>query len=405
MTADIADADPAPAPCAPCASVRRAARRLAATALALLLAPGAALAQSPPAEETPPVREEVGELPDATALLDAIGTADVERCFTPVDFEGVDLVGQIPVDELPLGRRVVVALDSSGSMRGRVGGERKIDAAKRAASQFMRRLPDDVEAGLVLFGHRGNSREAGKAESCAGVEMPVALGPGRRDEIGRVIDGVRAAGWTPLASAIETAGGAFRPGEPAGDQVVYVISDGVETCGGDPVAAAGALANSDLRAVINIIGFDIEEKDRAQLAAVAEMGGGRFIEADDANALARIFNQTATNAARRSNALATATARKTNNLAKATGRKTNAMACVTGELTNETARMTSRLSNALARGDIDADLAEEVRAVVAARQAAARLRLEAYANDLDARTKSANAGIDAALEEALRPAR
>jgi len=34
-------------------------------------------------------------------------------------------------------RNVLVALDSSGSMAGRTGGERKIDAAKRAASEFL----------------------------------------------------------------------------------------------------------------------------------------------------------------------------------------------------------------------------------------------------------------------------
>jgi Ca-activated chloride channel family protein len=84
-------------------------------------------------------------------------------------------------------------------------------------------------------------------------------------------------GWTPLATGIEKAVGDIP--EEATDSIVYVVTDGLETCGGDPVAAAEALAASDIRPVVNVIGFQTGDADQAALVAIAEAGGGRFTSA------------------------------------------------------------------------------------------------------------------------------
>src|SRR5699024_10051640 len=98
-------------------------------------------------------------------------------------------------------------------------------------------------------------------------------------------DGIQATGWTPLAAAISKAGASFQPRAGMGEQVVFVVSDGLETCGGDPVAAARALHESEVHAIVNIIGFDIAAEDRRALEAVAAAGGGTFSAASDAATL------------------------------------------------------------------------------------------------------------------------
>jgi len=176
-------------------------------------------------------------------------------------------------------KKAIVAIDASGSMAGRVGGERKMDAAKAAVNTFLSKVPEDAEVGLLAFGHEGSNDEKGKALSCKGVELISPLGPVNPAKLSDALKQVKATGWTPLAAAITKAGASFTAASGEGEQVVFVVSDGLETCGGDPVAAAKALHESNVKAVVNIIGFNIPQKDRQALKAVADAGGGAFSEA------------------------------------------------------------------------------------------------------------------------------
>ena len=58
--------------------------------------------------------------------------------------------------------------------------------------------------------------------------------------------------------------------------IVYIVSDGVETCDGNPVAAAKQLHDSEIEAKVNIIGFDVDDEGQNQLKTVAEAGGGEY---------------------------------------------------------------------------------------------------------------------------------
>jgi Ca-activated chloride channel family protein len=91
---------------------------------------------------------------------------------------------------------------------------------------------------------------------------------------------VRAVGWTPLAASLQRAQGLLSAASP-GQQVVYVVSDGNETCGGDPIAIARAINAGNTGAIVNIIGFDLPRADRAGLGAVASAGGGALIDISD----------------------------------------------------------------------------------------------------------------------------
>ena len=60
---------------------------------------------------------------------------------------------------------------------------------------------------------------------------------------------------------------------------VYIVSDGAETCGGDPIAEAKAFAEGNANRQVNIIGFDVDTKGENQLEAVVEAGNGEYISA------------------------------------------------------------------------------------------------------------------------------
>jgi len=75
--------------------------------------------------------------------------------------------------------------------------------------------------------------------------------------------------------------------------VVYLISDGEETCGGDPVVEAKALVELGTRTIVNTIGFDADAETRAQLEAISEAGEGQFHPADNAKSLRKLLNEIA----------------------------------------------------------------------------------------------------------------
>lgn len=206
--------------------------------------------------------------------------SQVEACFPELDLvDGPGALAQGPEGEGPGWLRAVIALDASGSMAGQAGGEVKMQAATDAVTRFVTSLPEDAEIGLVVFGHEGSNDESGRTASCAGVDTLVPVGPDAAGAVAEALDAIQPTGWTPLATAIEAAGEALAPEAKEGEQVVFIVSDGEETCDGDPVAAARTLHVSGTRAIINVIGFDLQAEDRAKLAEVAEVGGGMYLDA------------------------------------------------------------------------------------------------------------------------------
>ncbi|QFT94302.1 von Willebrand factor type A domain protein [Roseovarius sp. THAF9] len=185
---------------------------------------------------------------------------------------------------------ILLAVDASGSMAGRIGGETKMAAAKREALGFLSDMPEEVSVGLVVYGHKGNNEESGKAESCAASELVHGF-DAPRAALEASIGALEPVGWTPLdgvlAYSAEVVAGLEPPKESDLAPVVYLISDGEETCDGDPAAQAAALYEAGVRTTVNTIGFDVDAETAAQLEAIAEAAGGTYYPADDVAALRR----------------------------------------------------------------------------------------------------------------------
>jgi len=225
-----------------------------------------------------------------TLKLEAPG--DLAKCDKPVrTYQLKKCVAPTSAVSMRAASHVVLALDSSGSMAGRVGGERKIAVAKDATVDFLNALQDDVPVGLVVYGHQGSNKASGKAESCEAVQWLHPLGTDR-SQLQDSIDAVKPVGWTPIASTLNFIEAELRktlnsanPEEKKFTPVVYIVSDGKETCGGDPVAAALSLHEAGAKTAVNIIGFDVNAATRKELQAISKAGGGQYFPAKDARAL------------------------------------------------------------------------------------------------------------------------
>ncbi len=145
----------------------------------------------------------------------------------------------------------------------------RMKVAKQATTRIVRELPQDVDVGLV------------KIENCPRATNGGFFSPAQRGRLLAQISGLRPRSKTPLASAISQAAdmldGVNRQG------VIVVVSDGEDTCHGDPCAVARRIAKKKPGIRINVV--DITGTGSANCAASAT--GGRVFKANNAQELNR----------------------------------------------------------------------------------------------------------------------
>jgi Ca-activated chloride channel homolog len=172
---------------------------------------------------------------------------------------------------------LVLVLDASGSMWGKVGPEAKIVAAKRVLGELVQGLPEGSTVGLVAYGHRRES-------DCEDVETLLPPGPLDRAKTKALVDKLQPKGKTPITRSLEAAFATLE-GKP-GTATVVLLSDGLETCGGDPCAAVKAARQKRGDLLFHVIGFDVVKEDVSSLECAAQAGGGRYLGAKDGAGLA-----------------------------------------------------------------------------------------------------------------------
>lgn len=144
----------------------------------------------------------------------------------------------------------------------------RMTSARQAALAVVKRAPSDAGIGLVLI------------EQCANARSLGYFPPGRRAELTENLQRVRPVQGTPLADGVAQ-GGRMLNGVKR-DSLMVVISDGVESCGGDPCAVAAALAKSKPRLKINVV--DITGTGAGNCLAKAT--GGKVFTARNAGEVA-----------------------------------------------------------------------------------------------------------------------
>jgi hypothetical protein len=176
-------------------------------------------------------------------------------------------------------RSIALILDASGSMNAKLAsGGTRIDAAKIAVAAFLGKLDPNVRIGYRVYGHQSPT----SARNCKDTELMVGFGPAsaNRDAILAKTQTVKAQGYTPITYVIELA--ARDIAKEPGSRTLVLVSDGKETCPGDPCAAAKALAEADANLVIHTIGFNVDAAARFQLQCMARVARGTYSDATGA---------------------------------------------------------------------------------------------------------------------------
>ncbi|MGP4096687.1 vWA domain-containing protein [Nonomuraea sp. KM90] len=169
--------------------------------------------------------------------------------------------------------QLVVLLDVSGSMEESDGsGSTRIAAARKALDGMVAAAPEGALVGLRSYGG-----------GCQDTELHMRPSPLDRDRFKSEVAGLRPQGDTPIAYALKQAAKDFTSD---GQKTILLVSDGKETCGGDPVATARRLAGQGIGVRVDVVGFRVGNATRNQLVRISKAGGGSYADAQNGDELA-----------------------------------------------------------------------------------------------------------------------
>jgi hypothetical protein len=152
-------------------------------------------------------------------------------------------------------------------------GETRIAVAQRAIKGVAGFIPAQAQLSLRMYG----AQSAARQKNCQDTHLAVPFGPASAagGAITTTVDGAKAQGYTPIAYSLGQAANDFPI--DAKERVIVLVSDGKETCQGDPVLAAKALAAKGI--TVHTVGFVVDTAARGQLQAIARATGGTYFDA------------------------------------------------------------------------------------------------------------------------------
>jgi Mg-chelatase subunit ChlD len=182
---------------------------------------------------------------------------------------------------------LALIVDYSGSMNAKMkDGATKVSSAKKCVTDLIEKLPNDLNVALVVYG-------TSKARGCEDIDIVQPLGPIDKAALKSKINGFNATGMTPIASSLTKAGEELKKAK--GGSAIVLVTDGAESCHGNPAAVAEKLAAEfGVKFGINVIGFGIEPKEKAELASIAEKGHGKLLTVENASELAGALQKVVT---------------------------------------------------------------------------------------------------------------
>ncbi len=188
-------------------------------------------------------------------------------------------------------RSVAVILDASGSMKAPLpDGKTRMAAAKVAVDVFANGLAADTRVALWAYGHQSPTSK----KDCKDTSLltPFATTSQNKAAIIAQARALEPQGYTPITYSLTLAARGLDHEESA-TRTIVLVSDGKETCQGDPCAAAQALAEADVKLVVHTVGIGVDSVTRSQLQCIARVARGSYYDANSTSELTRALGQAA----------------------------------------------------------------------------------------------------------------
>ncbi len=154
--------------------------------------------------------------------------------------------------------RILFVLDVSESMDERWGESTKIQVARKVLTHLTDSLNHlkDIETALRVFG----SESPSNLDDCNDSHLIVPFSKNNSALIQQQLYALEPKGVTPIALSLQKCASDF-PTDPTAKNVVILITDGVESCGGDPCSISLSLLKQHIILKPFIIGMSLSNDD------------------------------------------------------------------------------------------------------------------------------------------------
>lgn len=178
--------------------------------------------------------------------------------------------------------RILFVFDASNSMFGRWGTDTKFNIARNILSNMVDSLQnvDNVELALRVYGHQSHF----PPQDCNDTKLEVPFGSKNGKAIIQKLNSVVPKGTTPIARSLEQAAKDFTECQNC-NNIIILITDGLEECDGDPCAVSLALQKKGIVLKPFVIGLDIKKDLMKKFDCV-----GEYYDANNEKRLKEILN-------------------------------------------------------------------------------------------------------------------
>ncbi|XDD52078.1 VWA domain-containing protein [Leptospira sp. WS92.C1] len=162
-------------------------------------------------------------------------------------------------------------VDASGSMNEYLGIYQKMHLAKKNVSHFISSLPPETTIGFLAYGNR--------IPGCSSSKLYHPLDTGNQDKFKNRLFGLTPSGATPLADSIRIAGNLIAQRNK--ETEIILVTDGVESCYGDPKKELHNLKQKGIPFRFHILGLGLKPNEEQQMKKLSEEGNGTFWSIED----------------------------------------------------------------------------------------------------------------------------
>ncbi len=164
------------------------------------------------------------------------------------------VVAQVYRQKPPEKTRILFLLDASGSMMAPLGSVKRIDVATKLLSDLVDSLSvnPNLELALRVYGHQYPRQ----MNNCKDTKLEVGFSKNNHREIRAKLFQLKPQGNTPIAYSLEQTANDF-PTVDGYRNVVIIITDGIESCDGDPCAVSKALQSKNIFLKPFVIGLGL----------------------------------------------------------------------------------------------------------------------------------------------------
>ncbi len=193
------------------------------------------------------------------------------------------LQAQVQIQKPAEQTRMLFLLDASGSMYADWGNSIRMEVAKKMLIELIDSLKVDknLELALRVYGHQYHLR----FKNCQDSKLEVPFSKRNHDEIIHRLRRVQPQGVTPIAYSLEQAAQDFRV-DPRYRNVIIIITDGIESCGGDPCAVSQSLQQKNIFLKPFVIGLGMKEEFEKEFSCV-----GQYYDAQNVNQFRQVLNK------------------------------------------------------------------------------------------------------------------